>query len=139
MKLSRLLSLAALFVAVLAVPALAVDSLPPWNDGKATQSIIEFVERVTKPGSPDFVPDTERIAAFGNSDGALQMLQSTAAGSGPRLCLYIHHTDAEREWAYDRTSSIGRLDRGLDEPKAEGWTLVDMKQDWKTISPPGAK
>ena len=73
------------------------------------------------------------IAAFGNSDGDLQMLQWTAAGEGPRFCLYVHHTDAEREWAYDRESRIGRLDKGLDEAKAKGWTVVSMKDDWKRI------
>ena len=73
------------------------------------------------------------IAAFGNSDGDLQMLQWTAAGSGARFCLYVHHTDAAREWAYDRTSSIGRLDKGLDEAKARGWTVVSMKDDWKQV------
>ena len=76
------------------------------------------------------------IAAFGNSDGDLQMLQWTAAGSGARFCLYVHHTDAAREWAYDRTSSIGKLDKGLDEAAQRGWTVVDMKNDWKTIFPP---
>ena len=73
------------------------------------------------------------LAAFGNSDGDLQMLQWTAAGAGPRFCLYVHHTDAEREWAYDRASSIGRLDKGLDEAKARGWTIVDMTADWKRV------
>jgi hypothetical protein len=73
------------------------------------------------------------IASFGNSDGDLQMLQWTAAGSGPRFCLYVHHTDAEREWAYDRQSHIGRLDKGLDEAAAKGWTVVSMKDDWKRI------
>ncbi len=73
------------------------------------------------------------IAAFGNSDGDLQMLQWTAAGSGARFCLYVHHTDAEREWAYDRTSHIGKLDKGLNEAAQRGWTVVDMKKDWKTI------
>lgn len=73
------------------------------------------------------------IAAFGNSDGDLQMLQWTAGGSGPRFCLYVHHTDAEREWAYDRKSHIGQLDKGLDEAAAKGWTVVSMKDDWKTI------
>jgi len=73
------------------------------------------------------------IAAFGNSDGDLQMLQWTAAGPGPRFCLYIHHTDAKREWAYDRESSIGRLDKGLDEAAAKGWTVVSMKDDWKRV------
>jgi hypothetical protein len=72
------------------------------------------------------------IAAFGNSDGDLQMLQWTAAGPGPRLCLYVHHTDADREWAYDR-ASIGGLDKGLDEARARGWTVVDMKTDWNRV------
>ena len=76
------------------------------------------------------------VMAFGNSDGDLQMLQWTAAGKGPRFCLYVHHTDAEREWAYDRNSSIGRLDRGLEEARTKGWTVVSMKDDWKTIFPP---
>ena len=75
------------------------------------------------------------IAAFGNSDGDLQMLQWTTAGQGPRFALYVHHTDSEREWAYDRKSSIGRLDKGLDEAQAKGWTVVDMRQDWKVIYP----
>jgi hypothetical protein len=75
------------------------------------------------------------IAAFGNSDGDLQMLQWTTAGQGSRFALYVHHTDAEREWAYDRKSSIGRLDKGLDEAQEKGWTVVDMKQDWKVIYP----
>jgi len=76
------------------------------------------------------------IAAFGNSDGDLQMLQWTTAGDGARFALYVHHTDAKREWAYDRKSSIGRLDKGLDQAKAKGWTIVDMKKDWKVIYPP---
>ncbi|MEJ2580228.1 MAG: HAD family hydrolase [Acidobacteriota bacterium] len=76
------------------------------------------------------------IAAFGNSDGDLQMLQWTAAGDGPSFCLYVHHTDAEREWAYDRGSHIGGLDKGLDEAAARGWTVVDMKNDWKVVHPP---
>jgi len=75
------------------------------------------------------------IAAFGNSDGDLQMLQWTAAGDGPKLMVYIHHTDAEREWAYDRESHIGRLDKGLDEANTKGWMVVDMKKDWKVIYP----
>jgi phosphoglycolate phosphatase-like HAD superfamily hydrolase len=73
------------------------------------------------------------VAAFGNSDGDLEMLQWTAAGTGARFCLYVHHDDAEREWAYDRDSKIGRLDKGLDEAKKRGWTLTSMKDDWKTI------
>jgi phosphoserine phosphatase len=73
------------------------------------------------------------ITAFGNSDGDLQMLQWTTAGNGPRLALIVHHTDAEREWAYDRKSHIGQLDKALDEAQARGWTVVDMKRDWKTV------
>jgi hypothetical protein len=73
------------------------------------------------------------IAAFGNSDGDLQMLQWTAAGRGPRFCLYVHHTDVAREWAYDRDSPVGRLDKGLDEAKARDWTVVSMKDDWKRV------
>lgn len=76
------------------------------------------------------------IAAFGNSDGDLQMLQWTTAGKGARLGLIVHHTDAEREWAYDRESHIGKLDKALDEATANGWTVVDMKKDWKVIHPP---
>jgi len=75
------------------------------------------------------------IAAFGNSDGDLQMLQWTTAGDGARFALYVHHTDAKREWAYDRKSAVGKLDKGLDEVKAKGWTVVDMQKDWKTIYP----
>jgi phosphoserine phosphatase len=77
------------------------------------------------------------IAAFGNSDGDLQMLQYTATGQGVRFCLYVHHDDATREFAYDRTSHIGQLDKGLDEAAAKHWTVVSMKNDWKTIFPVG--
>ncbi len=73
------------------------------------------------------------VAAFGNSDGDLQMLQWTTAGRGARLALIVHHTDAEREWAYDRKSPIGQLDKALNEARAKGWTVVDMKNDWKKI------
>lgn len=76
------------------------------------------------------------IAAFGNSDGDLEMLQWTAAGKGLRLMVLIHHTDAEREYAYDRNSDVGRLDKALDMAVAKGWIVVDMKNDWKTIFPP---
>jgi hypothetical protein len=75
------------------------------------------------------------IAAFGNSDGDLQMIQWTVAGSGARFGLIVHHTDAEREYAYDRQSSVGRLDKALETAKRQGWTVVDMKQDWKRIFP----
>jgi hypothetical protein len=75
------------------------------------------------------------IAAFGNSDGDQQMLEWTMAGSGARFALLVHHTDAQREWAYDRNSQIGTLDKALDEAMAKGWAIVDMKDDWKTIYP----
>ncbi len=73
------------------------------------------------------------IAVFGNSDGDLQMLQWTTDGHGPRLGVIVHHTNADREWAYDRASSIGRVDKALDEAKAHGWTVVSMKNDWKRV------
>jgi len=75
------------------------------------------------------------ILAFGNSDGDLQMLQWTAAGSGISFMGLVHHTDADREWSYDRTSHIGTLDKALDEANGKGWTVVDMKNDWKRIFP----
>jgi phosphoglycolate phosphatase-like HAD superfamily hydrolase len=75
------------------------------------------------------------IAAFGNSDGDLQMLQWTCSSAGLRLCVYVHHTDAKREWAYDRGSHIGALDKGLDEAKLRDWTVVDMKKDWNRVFP----
>jgi phosphoserine phosphatase len=73
------------------------------------------------------------IAAFGNSDGDFQMLEWTTSASGPRLGLIVHHTDAKREWAYDRESSIGRLNRGLDEAQERGWIIADMEKDFKVI------
>jgi hypothetical protein len=79
------------------------------------------------------------IAAFGNSDGDQQMLEWTTAGNGVRFALIVHHDDAEREWAYDRKSNIGRLDKAWDEAVAKGWTVVSMKDDWKTIFPSESK
>ncbi|HYV19451.1 MAG TPA: HAD family hydrolase [Verrucomicrobiae bacterium] len=75
------------------------------------------------------------IAAFGNSDGDQQMLEWTAGGTGARFCLLVRHTDGVRETAYDRTSSIGRLDKAWDEANARGWTVVDMKIEWKRLFP----
>ena len=95
---------------------------------------LDFIDdKAGKPVGIHMLIGRRPIAAFGNSDGDLQMLQYTDAGSGARFCLYVHHTDAEREWAYDRASHIGRLDKGLDEAAAKGWTVVDMKTDWKRI------
>jgi phosphoglycolate phosphatase-like HAD superfamily hydrolase len=75
------------------------------------------------------------IMAFGNSDGDFEMLEWTTGGPGPRLGAIVHHTDAEREWAYDRESHIGRLVRGLDEGPDRGWVIIDMKADWKSVHP----
>ncbi|MFL5026449.1 MAG: HAD family hydrolase [Microvirga sp.] len=75
------------------------------------------------------------IAAFGNSDGDLQMLQWTTEAGGRRLGVVVHHTDAEREYAYDRNSKVGHLDKALDAASVDRWTVVDMKRDWKTIFP----
>jgi phosphoglycolate phosphatase-like HAD superfamily hydrolase len=97
---------------------------------------VEFID--DGPGKPVGINrfiGRHPILAFGNSDGDLQMLQWTAAGDGPRFMAIVHHTDAEREWAYDRQSHIGRLDKAWDEATARGWTIVDMKQDWKTVFP----
>jgi len=73
------------------------------------------------------------IIAVGNSDGDFEMLEYTTTGDGPRLGIFIHHDDAEREYAYDRDSTFGRLDRGLDEAEARGWLVVSMKDDWGRI------
>ena len=97
---------------------------------------IDFIDdKAGKPVGINSHIGRRPLLASGNSDGDLQMLQYTAAGAGPRLMLYLHHTDAEREWAYDRESSIGRLDQGLDEARTKGWTVIDMKADWKVVFP----
>ncbi|MEE4136052.1 MAG: HAD family hydrolase [Desulforhopalus sp.] len=75
------------------------------------------------------------IFAAGNSDGDFQMLEWTTSGAGSRFGMLIHHTDADREWAYDRNSHVGRLDKGLDEAQARGWMVVDMQADWKVVFP----
>jgi hypothetical protein len=97
---------------------------------------VEFVDdREGKPiGIQKFI-GRRPIAAFGNSDGDRQMLEWTSSGTGNRLAVVIHHTDADREWAYDRKSHIGTLDKALDEAKTKGWTVVDMKNDWNRIFP----
>jgi len=110
-----------------------------WRDGKPV------LLRLPEPG---FIDDgrgkpvginlhigRRPVFAFGNSDGDLQMLQWTAAGGGARFMGLVHHTDAVREWAYDRQSGIGKLDRALDEAEARGWTVVDMRRDWKVVFP----
>jgi len=100
------------------------------------QPKLEFID--DKAGKPIAIHQhigRRPIAAFGNSDGDLQMLQWATTGPSPGFAAYVHHTDGEREWAYDRDSSIGRLDQGLDEAAAHGWTVVDMARDWKVIYP----
>jgi phosphoglycolate phosphatase-like HAD superfamily hydrolase len=95
---------------------------------------VEFID--DGPGKPVGINrfiGRRPILAFGNSDGDHQMLQWTMAGSGARFAGIVHHTDEQREYAYDRTSKIGKLDKAWDEAKAKGWTVVDMKQDWKKV------
>jgi hypothetical protein len=114
-----LLASLVLLSTMLVSPALAqTDPLPSWNDGEVKQAIVKFVQSVT-----------DRSSA--------QMLQWTAAGDGARFMGLVRHTDAQREWDYDRQSPIGRLDRALDEATAKNWTVVDMKRDWKKIYPFG--
>jgi phosphoglycolate phosphatase-like HAD superfamily hydrolase len=97
---------------------------------------IEFVD--DGPGKPVGINrfiGRRPVFAAGNSDGDLQMLQWTTLSSGPRFGMIVHHTDAEREWAYDRASPVGRLDKALDEAPSRGWLVVDMKRDWSRIFP----
>jgi len=98
---------------------------------------VEFID--DGPGKPSGINNfigRRPIFAFGNSDGDQQMLEWTAAGPGARFIGIVHHTDADREWAYDRQSHIGKLDKALDEGAAKGWTIVDMKNDWLAVYPP---
>ncbi|MEO3723359.1 HAD family hydrolase [Pseudomonas syringae] len=110
-----------------------------YKDGKAsivrTAKLAHNDDGPGKPVSIDSVIGRRPILAFGNSDGDLQMLQWTAAGPGKRFMGLVHHTDAKREWAYDRQSDIGRLDKALDEANSRGWTVVDMASDWRRIYP----
>jgi phosphoglycolate phosphatase-like HAD superfamily hydrolase len=75
------------------------------------------------------------ILAFGNSDSDMQMIEYTMAGEGKRMGLFVHHTDEDREYAYDRKSHVGTLDKAIDQADANGWIIVDMKKDWKKIFP----
>jgi hypothetical protein len=115
-----------------------------WNDGKPMllkEPKVEFID--DGPGKPVGINrfiGRHPIFAFGNSDGDLEMLQWTTngpeSGPRPRIGLIVHHTDAEREYAYDRHSAVGKLDKALDAASKEGWIVVDMKNDWKQIFPP---
>jgi hypothetical protein len=93
------------------------DPLPSWNEGGSKRSILKFVEGVTSADGAEFVPPLDRIAVFDND--------------GKRFMGLVHHTDAERDWAYDRESAVGRLD----EARAKRWTVVDMKRDWLVVFP----
>jgi hypothetical protein len=107
------------------------------QDGKPVLKKLPELEFVDDgPGKPVGINrfiGRRPVLAFGNSDGDHQMLQWTAAGSGRRFMGIVHHTDADREWAYDRQSPIGKLDKAWDEAVAKGWTVVDMKRDWRRI------
>ena len=113
------------------------------RDGVPTlvkQPTLDFVD--DKEGKPIAIERSigrRPIMAFGNSDGDLAMLAWTTAGSGPRFAAIVHHTDAEREWAYDRASHVGRLDAALDAARERGWTLIDMKRDWSSVLSPSRK
>lgn len=93
-----------------------------------------FDDNVVKPTVIQNHIGRRPIAAFGNSDGDLEMLQWTTAGKGARFALIVRHTDAVREWEHDR-SAMGQLDKALDEANAKGWTVVDMKNDWQRVFP----
>ena len=107
------------------------------KDGRATlmrQGGIEFIDdKAGKAIAIEQIIGQRPLAAFGNSDGDFEMLQWTTQAGGRRLGVIVRHTDGEREYAYDRQSSVGRLDRALDAAAGEGWVLVDMKSDWRTI------
>jgi hypothetical protein len=110
------------------------------RDGKPVLLKLPEVDLIDDgPGKPVGIQQLigrRPVMAFGNSDGDLQMLQWTTAGSGARFGLLVHHTDAEREYAYDRQSSVGKLDKAWDEALAKGWTVVSTKDDWKIVFPP---
>lgn len=108
------------------------------DDGPALVRLpkLDFIDdKAGKPVAIHLHIGRRPVMAFGNSDGDLQMLQWTTSGSGPRFGLLVHHTDAEREWAYDRQSHVGKLDLALDEAPRRSWTVVDMKADWARIYP----
>jgi hypothetical protein len=119
---------------------------------QVTYALENGVPTLQRTGKVDFIDDKagkpvgiwkslgrKPIAAFGNSDGDQQMLEYVTVGKGPRLGLLVRHTDAEREWAYDRESHVGKLDKALDEAPGRGWVVVDMKKDWKVVFPFQAK
>jgi phosphoglycolate phosphatase-like HAD superfamily hydrolase len=115
---------------------------------KASYELRDGVPTIVKHGELEFLDDKadkpvaihqiigrRPVFAAGNSDGDFAMLEWTTAGAGPRFGLLVHHTDVEREWAYDRESHIGKLVRGLDEAAQRGWALADMAADWRQVFP----
>ena len=139
-----------------------IEFMRPWVEGvygipkdqvvgssiKTEFVMVDGTPEIKRLPALDFIDDKEGkplginkfigrkpVFASGNSDGDLQMLQWTDSNSYPSFQLYLHHTDAEREWAYDRNSSVGRLDKGLVEANEKGWTVIDMKNDWKVVYP----
>jgi hypothetical protein len=136
------------------IRAIAEDAygIPPQqvvgSMGNLSYEVVDGSPVVIKDGGIAFIDDKAEkpvgimrrigkrpIFAAGNSDGDFQMLEWTTAGDGPRFAMIVHHTDAEREWAYDRESPIGHLVRGLDEGPGRGWTIVDMRRDWARVFP----
>lgn len=115
----------------------ATKFVPVGTDGKPAllkEPHVEFIN--DGPGKPSGINrfiGRRPLLAFGNSDGDLEMLQWTAGGRGPRLVALLHHTDVDREYAYDRQSHVGKLDKALDEAQRQGWLIVDMKRDWLRI------
>jgi phosphoserine phosphatase len=110
-----------------------------YNDGNALIKRlpeIEFIDdKDGKPLNIQKIIGKKPVFASGNSDGDLPMMQWTASNSYKSFMLYLHHTDAEREWAYDKESHVGKLEKGLEQAKKDGWTVIDMKNDWKVIYP----
>lgn len=110
-----------------------------YNDGKPVIRRLPELNFIDdKEGKPEGINQfigRKPVFASGNSDGDLQMMRWADSNTYPSFQLYVHHTDSIREWAYDRKSSIGRLDKGLDEANAKGWTVIDMKNDWKVVYP----
>jgi phosphoserine phosphatase len=97
---------------------------------------IDFIDdKAGKPVAIHRIIGRLPIMAFGNSDGDYEMLRHVTSGDGPRFGLVVHHTDAQREYAYDRDSHVGRLDKALTEAPLHGWTVVDMKSDWNRVFP----
>jgi len=129
-----------------------VYGIPPYqvvgSSVKVHYEVVDGAPELMRLPEVDFIDDKQGkpiginrfigrrpIMAFGNSDGDYEMLRWTTAGDGPRFGLIVHHTDAEREYAYDYPSDVGQLKRALDEAPERGWTVVDMKHDWRTIFP----